>query len=866
MKKPAPSLQMLEREAFRVAREMASLRSALLGRLSGSSKSPVRAEPPGNSPGPERGDQRAGFSPFYYYPFLFATAFPAARVEDLRTLALANRILLEAILLTDQKVDENRPWAPVDFCLVDGYFQQALTLLVPLFPLDHGFWQTTQEWFLQHGRAVLKEQARHRHRFSSYSRDEFYEIATGKVALLKTNLLAMALLSGNMDPLPPLMEAQDRFLAGFQCFDDLRDWKEDLRHGNLTFLLTRVLVDGRRQGGACQGKPICRDRVGEALYHQGFAEEQLRLAEQYFGEALDAAKNVHVPDWKKTVRGFLRHCRTMRHDLTEIRRRTEKGTRRKGLETSLAEALDFLVRSVPSAGGIPLTRSPNPYLHPATAAAPSRFATSLFLQALTPLQNMDCRLPTLLRKVSRWPPVPSGPPQDPALPACLEDSFPLYERDTRSLLESDPSLDDTLPLHRHGLYWANLLLTASRQNLRLRNLEGIARATVRSGDYRRWTRSASAELDDSSEDQSLCHPLLILLLLCQALGPDLPEEPAHDYLLRRNRATGSWNQPTEIALRLLCLVGTGYHGPELAPGVERLLRTQEPDGSWPPNALHEGKDGFYGSRELTTAWCTLALFLYRTAAGRQTPGRGLTETHKYRAPATKIVLHKELPLRLRPWIRSVLNEIETVIAPPWPHTLCIGTWAGMPPHFLLKTEHGLLAGVNTLSHRRKQPVTTGSRPLRVEILMATLSARRCLEHGPLKDRLERIFVAGLALSVSGRLWPGMPPWSRLGMRKLDWSWCREQEAFLWQELRRFLLHPLPGKPEFEWLLPDPPASSFQPIPKGAALFLGEKLLADPDRQDDPLERVNDLLGKGLPDILRTFRRKAGLGSGENSFL
>jgi hypothetical protein len=189
----------------------------------------------------------------------------------------------------------------------------------------------------------------------------------------------------------------------------------------------------------------------------------------------------------------------------------------------------------------------------------------------------------------------------------------------------------------------------------------------------------------------------------------------------------------------------------------------------------------------------------------------------------------------------------------------------MPAHFLLNTDQRLVIGVNLLPHRQGRALSTGQRPLRVEIVMAMMLAHRCLRQGPLRDRLERIFVGGLALSSCGRVWSHQAPWERLGMRKLDWAWCHEHEAFLWEELRRFLLHPSPKQPVFRWLLPDSPESPDSPIPKGASLFLGESLFENPFDDQEPCEQVNGLLGKSLPDILRTFRKKVGLDSDENFF-
>ena len=127
-----------------------------------------------------------------------------------------------------------------------------------------------------------------------------------------------------------------------------------------------------------------------------------------------------------------------------------------------------------------------------------------------------------------------------------------------SLLELDQGLDGTLPPRPHGLFWANLLFAASRENVRLPKLKSLVETSIHQADYVPWTHSPSSESPNSSSHRAVCHPLLPLLLFCQAVGPDLPRKPLHDYLLRRSRKTGTWNNPTETALTLLCLLSTIY--------------------------------------------------------------------------------------------------------------------------------------------------------------------------------------------------------------------------------------------------------------------------------------------------------------------
>ena len=449
-----------------------------------------------------------------------------------------------------------------------------------------------------------------------------------------------------------------------------------------------------------------RDEVGQLLYHRGIAEEQLQRAEHHFRQALDSVQGIHVPNWVETVMGFLRHCQTMRHDLAEIRRRTTRTRRPKTVATRIAEALDFIVRSAPSLGGFPLAKSEYPYMNPSKPLESSRFTTFFLHLALAPFQNMVPPLPALLLGASDWLTLSQEVPLNPSLPMAMEESFLSIPTNRGALLELDQGLDVTLPLRPHGLFWANILFTASKENVHLPKLRSLIETSIHQTDYVPWTHSPSSESLNSSSHRVACHPLLVLLLFCHAFGPDLPREPLYDYLLRRNRKTGTWNNPTDTALTLLCLLSTGYQGPELPAAVEKLIRSQEPDGSWPPNSLFEQANFFYGSRELSTAWSLLALFLYhlgpRFPATQEKPLEGPKEP----APNPKILLHTGLPRRLRGFTRSVLKALRTVLSPPWPHTIYVGHWPSMPPHFLLTTDQRLVIGVNVLPRqqgRARQP-------------------------------------------------------------------------------------------------------------------------------------------------------------------
>ncbi len=917
-------LRFLGEEARRVAAAMERFRARRLARVAGA-RAPRTvpgswAWPRGRRPSlplSEESGGALGFSPFYYYPFLFATAFPPVPLSRLRLLALSNRILLEALLLADQHVDQGLAWTPERLFLVDACYQGAVELLLPLFPLHHPFWGKATAWFARSARAVIREHAMHRFRVGAYEREAFVEISTGKTALIKTTLFALSSLSGTSAPFSALALSQDRFLTGFQYLDDLRDWREDLRHRNFTFLLTRALREGGLAEQIDRAEPCLADRVGRVLYHGGLAEAQLGEAEACFAGALQAVKEIPVPLWTEVVQGFRDHCDLMRRDLAEIRRRGAARRRsrppvrseRDGrtIEEAIDRGLAFLARHQPPHGGFPLARGTSPYMGSAQPAGPSRFVTHLLLGSLGPLRARKDFPQALTRKALGWLSHPS-PLHASSLPSSLEEAFPAARPSRASILRLDAAFVPAPLLAPSGLFWAALFHAAAEQDVIPPNLASFVRASLQEASFSCWTGFAShpapssprrGRRDDPSppafpggadEPQAppppdtpgpsfpaagargrgpgptvpspgKCRPLLPLLLLSTALPPGFPRAPLHAYLLHPSRRRGSWTHPTETALSLVCLLSTGYEGPEIDPAAQKLLQGQEPDGSWPPNAVYEEEGKFYGGRELTTAWALHALLLALLRSPTN-GGRGGKEgyLHGRRGRPTEILLHEGLPPRLRRRTLDVLRRLAHFIPPPWPDPVALGRWEVMPPHFILKDGRGAcFAGINLGTESAPRLLSTAGRPFEVETVLAVVAGARLLARGPIKDRLERLYVTGLALQVAARIWPRIPPWERLGMNRTDWRWCVRNTAFLWEEVRRFLLSPRRG-PEFRWLLPDSPSAPPSPIPRGAGLFLGEALFdSEPPEERagvSPLERLRT----DRAEIIRTFRRKVSLGT------
>jgi len=851
----------LEEEARRVAGSMAELRNRCLNGLHGPDHAPeARPRPAGGGSGPRpRGP--LGFSPFYYLPFLFADAFPGLSRDRLRTLCLSNRILLEAILIQDRQIDESRPWSPEQLYLVSAYHHRAMELLLPLLPPEDPFWPGAERCFQRYARAVLREQFRRRHRLSPYGQREFAALAAGKVALIQTTPRAMAALSGSRRFLSALLRSQTLFLVGFQAFDDLKDWKEDLANRNFTHLLTRVLAEEELAGRAARGDIPAPQEVGGVLYGRGFAAEQLRSAERLFERALRLARDAPVPLWREVLRGFARNCREMRNDFDEIRRRAASGgartnapprrtpapaESRHAAAAPVRAALSFLEGRQEAGGGFRPVRAAGAYLQPATALAPSRCVTRLIQRSLLPLRDLHPPLRRLLHAAEAFVGAPLDPASGPGgLPPYFERAFlapaptPRARRPSRRHAPPGPP-GDRFP----GLAWTQQLYRAAAAGARAPDLEALAGRAVLSGDRAAWCRGTAPAPGHGPEGEPAgCRPHLPLFLLLQAPGPGLFRPP----LLRRLREelsaglrnSGGWGDPTETALRMLCLLCAGSAAEEVASGRDRLLCLQEADGSWAPNAFCKQGEHCFGSRELTTAWCLLALFL--SAPGPAPAPASAPRTDG--GPALPAVrLHEGLPGPLRAAACRVLGRLASLLPMPGSVQLTVGAWPSMPAHFLVPRDRALLAGVNLSSPPAPPFRSRAGRPLPVETVLALVLAARVRLRGPVLDRLERVYVLGLGLFACRLLWPGRP----------------QHADYLWSGIRAFLTHPSPRQGPFRWLFPSPAPHRQGPIPAGAPLYVGSELFPAPGRAGaGPPAGLADLLSAPREEILRAFRVRTG---------
>lgn len=564
-----------------------------------------------------------------YYPFLFHTCFREVPREDVRALARADRLYAEHLLSYDRILDQHRSVETAALFLAQQEHMKSLKHLHALFAVGHPFWGYFSDCFFETWRSVREERLWHSYRIGPFPVRRFCELAKGKTALLRPFSMALAFLARRTRDLARLSASLDLHHIGLVCIDDLEDWRQDFRNSNFTYLLTRLIHRAGLAETLRAGHPVSTERIGRLLYATGLAEKQLRLAEIFFQRSNETVGPLPLPLWKQFNDGFRRRCRALRHDLAEIRRR-EQGRVRLRASGAVAETIvhrnpfreaavqqircgiRFLADRQAGDGTFSLAASPHAYLCPSKPASASRAATALILTSLEAIQAVDPSVQVLIRSASAALSAMNDQVMHPGLPRGLEDAFQPMPSDPDALSRIERSFAPCYGPLPDGLFWANYLYHCSRHSSRAPRLNAFAADCIARKYYTPWSHGTAFGPVPSPWTRYACKPLLPLLLLCRALGTQLAAKPLEDALVGPGRPREPWKNSTEIALTLLCLRLTGGGSRTLSRAVRKLSESQEPDGSWAPNAVFREGTEYYGGTELTTAWCIEALYRYHS--------------------------------------------------------------------------------------------------------------------------------------------------------------------------------------------------------------------------------------------------------------
>lgn len=265
----------------------------------------------------DRGDE-----PTIYegYPYLFLDAFPLLTRSDVRPLALAGRLFSSSIIVYDKVMDRtpaNRSAQMVSDALHAQAAQfEAYHILHRLFTPDALFWERFRSYLSGYAEACLQERvfASGERSWREYTEMLALKVAAGKAAITKVAVAGLVELAQDDTLLCPLEESIDCYNIAYQMWDDLHDWKEDLKAGIPSVLLARALSEYSTQ----ENRQEMTRWLTRELYYGGHAQYTLQLAL----DSLERADSLTAgaPDllWHHTIASLRHQCEQLLSDINRI--------------------------------------------------------------------------------------------------------------------------------------------------------------------------------------------------------------------------------------------------------------------------------------------------------------------------------------------------------------------------------------------------------------------------------------------------------------------------------------------------------------------------------------------------------------------
>lgn len=255
------------------------------------------------------------------FPYLFIEAFPEAPPEKVHDLSLAGRFYATSLFLCDSLMDhETKGFSSVVASVnVTALQSEANQILYDLFPPNNNFWRHFRGFLRAYVEACLKEKefTIANRPWGEFSEELAIEIISGKDGFSRTAIAGLCELTGKDELFEPLTESIRHYYIGRQMYDDLIDWKIDLRDGSPSLVLARLLKDREPINNTNRNSPEVLE-LARDLYYQGHAQHVLNLALNSLHKAEDLILDIPDLSWRAAIDQARIHCQSLLSDIENI--------------------------------------------------------------------------------------------------------------------------------------------------------------------------------------------------------------------------------------------------------------------------------------------------------------------------------------------------------------------------------------------------------------------------------------------------------------------------------------------------------------------------------------------------------------------
>lgn len=268
------------------------------------------------------GSGEAQMSSVDYFPYLFLSAFPSLKPADIEPLSLSGLLLAHSSFLYDKVMDRT---SDAYLGTVSALRLQAMQLetyhqLYQLFPPSANFWNYFRKYLLEYADACLQEQrlASCNRPWQEYSEQVALEIAIGKNGLARIAIAGLVELAQDDSLAEPLVECINQFNEANQLWDDLCDWKQDLRHRIPSLPLLRLLPDWPPTKLNQEEETRLLQQLARKLYYGGHAHYILELALQSLDRSERIIEDIPGLLWSNVTSPLRHKCQALLQDINQI--------------------------------------------------------------------------------------------------------------------------------------------------------------------------------------------------------------------------------------------------------------------------------------------------------------------------------------------------------------------------------------------------------------------------------------------------------------------------------------------------------------------------------------------------------------------
>ncbi len=226
-----------------------------------------------------------------------ADAFSAIDARRLRLLILGCALFNDAVLVTDDTLDYGAERVDTALALTQllPLLVEAQLVFAELFDGGSSFWNHYRRYFAEYllGMNAEVDVRRDPRLWSGLTDRACVEIARRKNGLIRIVAAAVCELASERRALGDLEEALLLYFVGMQMVDDVRDWREDARDGNVSLLL--------RSASSTSPSAIDVTRLGQVIYGERHAEAVLARADDWFDRAASIAARLGTASLRALV-------------------------------------------------------------------------------------------------------------------------------------------------------------------------------------------------------------------------------------------------------------------------------------------------------------------------------------------------------------------------------------------------------------------------------------------------------------------------------------------------------------------------------------------------------------------------------------